>query len=103
MAPSIGHRARLSREGAAAAHISWRMWLAPVIGAVIIIGLAAAATYAQATNEIFLAASLLFSLCEGVVLAFVGFAWSGRGVYFAALAGAVAAALAAPGRWEFIL
>jgi|SRR5579859_1579008 len=77
-----------------------RGWLAPPIGAVIIVLLATAASFAQSTEAIFVAASLLFSVCEGVVLAIVGFAWSGRGVLAAVLAGGATAAVAAPARWE---
>src|SRR5207237_93112 len=51
----------------------------------------------------FVAGSIIFSLAEGVVLAFVGYLWNPRGVGFAALAACVTAALAAPGRWEFAL
>lgn len=80
-----------------------RAWLSPPIGVAIIVGLAAAASFAQATPEIFIAASLLFSLGEGVVLASVGFAWSPRGRMAAMLAGAATAAVAAPVRWEVTL
>jgi hypothetical protein len=68
---------------------------------VVIVALAAAASLAQATESVFLAASLLFSLCEGVVLAIVGFIWwSRRGIPAAILAAVVTAAVAAPARWE---
>jgi hypothetical protein len=75
-------------------------WLAPPIGAALIVGLASAASLAQATEWIFLAASLVFSLCEGFVLAVVGYTWSRRGVGAAMLAAAVTAVVAAPIRWE---
>jgi hypothetical protein len=80
-----------------------RAWLAPPIGAAIIVALAAGASFAQSTEWVFLAASLVFSLCEGVVLAIVGFAWSGRGLIAALLAGGATAAVAAPARWEVSL
>jgi hypothetical protein len=77
-----------------------RAWLAPPIGALIIIALAAALSLAQATEWVFLLASLVFSLSEGFVLALVGFTWSRRGVVAAILAASVTAAVAAPARWE---
>ncbi len=45
----------------------------------------------------------MFSLCEGVILAIVGFTWSRRGLIAAMLAGAATAAVAAPARWEVTL
>ena len=78
-------------------------WLSPPIGAAVIVALAAAASLAQATPEIFVAASLVFSLCEAVVLALVGYAWSRRGLVAATLAGIGTAAVAAPARWEVTL
>src|ERR1700694_4269313 len=75
-------------------------WLAPPIGIAVIVGLAFAASRAQATPEIFIAAALVFSLCEGVVLAVVGWAWSPRGLLRAVVAAAATAALATPIRWE---
>jgi hypothetical protein len=75
-------------------------WLAPPLGLIVIVGLAYAAAGAQASPEVFVAAALLFSLCEGVVLAVVGWTWSGRGVLSAVIAAAATAALAAPARWE---
>jgi len=75
--------------------------LAPVIGMVVIVALAAGASLAQAAEQVFVAASLVFSLCEGVVLALVGFIWcSRRGIPAAVLAAVVTAAAAAPARWE---
>src|SRR5438067_1738057 len=79
---------------------SWWPWLSPPIGAAVIVLLAAGASLAQATAEIFIAASLVFSLCEAVVLALVGFAWSRRGIVAAMLAGAATGGVAAPARWE---
>jgi TctA family transporter len=78
-------------------------WLSAPIGAVIIVGLATAASFAQSTTAIFIAASLVFSLCEGVVLAIVGYSWSRRGLAKAVLAAAATAAVAAPARWEVSL
>jgi hypothetical protein len=101
MRPSVRRRTQKVRP--TGAEVGRRAWLAPVFGAAIIVALSAAASFAQATSEVFIAASLLFSVCEGIVLAFVGYAWNRRGVYAAATAGAAAAALAAPGRWEFAL
>jgi Na+/proline symporter len=76
-------------------------WLAAAIGVVAIVALAAAASLAQATEAVFVAASLLFSLCEGVVLAIVGCTWwSRRGIRGAIVAAAATAAVAAPIRWE---
>jgi hypothetical protein len=67
----------------------------------VIVLLGAAASLAQSTPEVYVAASIVFSLAEGVVLAFVGYLWSPRGPAFAAVAGCITAVLAAPGRWEF--
>jgi hypothetical protein len=75
-------------------------WLAPPIGIVVIVVLAFAASRAQATTEVFVAAALVFSLCEGLVLAIVGWTWSPRGRVAAAVAAAVTATLAAPARWQ---
>jgi hypothetical protein len=75
------------------------MWLAPPIGVVVIVGLAFAASHAQATAEVFVAAALTFSLCEGAVLALVGWAWSRRSILAAVVAASVTAAVAAPVRW----
>jgi hypothetical protein len=72
-----------------------------VIGGTVIVLIGAAASLAQATPEVYVAASLVFSLAEGVVLAFVGYLWSRRGPRLAALAGCITALLATPGRWEF--
>ena len=98
-------RARARRRQAAAgpARGRWGAWLAPLIGAAVIVGLAAAASLAQATPEVFVAASLVFSLAEGVVLAVVGYTWRERGPALAALAGAITAAMATPVRWEVAL
>jgi hypothetical protein len=76
------------------------MWLAPPLGAVAIVALAAALSLAQATESIFLVASLVFSLCEVVILAIAGFMWSRRSIPAAMLAAALTAAVAAPARWE---
>jgi hypothetical protein len=70
------------------------------IGVVLIVAFAAAASLAQASQEVFIAASLVFSLGEGVVLAIVGFKWSRRGVAAAMLAAALTAGVASPARWE---
>jgi hypothetical protein len=78
-------------------------WLSAPIGAVIIVALAALASFAQSTTVILVAAALVFSLCEGVVLAVVGYSWSRRGLVAAMLAGAATAAVAAPARWEVSL
>lgn len=59
-----------------------------------------AASLEQATPEIFVAASLVFSIAEGVVLAFVGAVWSARGVAWAVGVAILTALLATPGRWE---
>jgi hypothetical protein len=67
----------------------------------VIVLLGAAASLAQSTPEVYVAASIVFSLAEGLVLAFVGYLWSPRGPAFAAVAGCITAVLAAPGRWEF--
>jgi len=75
-------------------------WLAPIIGATIIVLLAYAASLEQATPEVFVAASLVFSIAEGIVLAFVGAVWSARGVGWAVGMAVVTAVLAIPGRWE---
>jgi hypothetical protein len=75
-------------------------WLAPPIGVVLIVGLAAAASLAQSTEWVFIAASLVFSVCEGFILAVVGFTWSRRGLGPAMLAAVVTAVVAAPIRWE---
>jgi hypothetical protein len=59
-----------------------------------------AASLEQATPEIFVAASLVFSIAEGIVLAFVGSVWSSRGIAIATVVAAITAVLATPGRWE---
>jgi hypothetical protein len=91
---------KVPRKASAAASTSKAAWLSAPIGAVVIVGLAAAASFAQSTTAIVVAASLLFSLCEGVVLAIVGYSWSQRGLARAVLAAAATAAVAAPLRWE---
>jgi hypothetical protein len=93
------HRAPRARSSTKP-RVGRNAWLAPPIGASIIVGLAYAAAGAQATAEVFVAAAMVFSLCEGVVLAVVGWAWSPRGVAAATIAAAVTAAVAAPARWE---
>ena len=75
-------------------------WLGPILGATIIVVLAWAASQFQATAEVFVAASLLFSLFEGVVLAFIGAAFSSRGIPVAIVIACITAVLATPGRWE---
>jgi hypothetical protein len=76
------------------------LWFAPILGATIIVVLAWAASIEQATPEIFVAASLVFSICEGIVLAFIGCVWSSRGIPLAVLAAVLTGVLAIPGRWE---
>jgi hypothetical protein len=78
----------------------WGLWFGPVLGATIIVVLAWAASLEQATPELFVAASLVFSICEGIVLAFIGAVWSQRGVALAVVAACITAVLATPGRWE---
>ncbi len=75
-------------------------FLAPIIGATIIVTLAWAASLEQATPEVFVAASLVFSIAEGIVLAFVAAVWSARGLWAAVGMSVVTAVLAIPGRWE---
>lgn len=75
-------------------------WLAPILGATLIVVFAWAASLEQATPEVFVAASLVFALGEGVVLAFVGTVWSARGVPLAIGIAVLTALLATPGRWE---
>ena len=74
--------------------------LAPIIGATLIVVLAWAASLEQATPEIFVAASLVFSIAEGIILAFVAAAWSARGLRLAVGLAVLTAVLAIPGRWE---
>jgi hypothetical protein len=76
------------------------LWFAPIIGATTIVAVAALASLEQSMPEVFVAASVVFSIIEGVVLAFIGCVWSSRGVPNAVLAASVTAVLAAPGRWE---
>jgi hypothetical protein len=75
-------------------------WLAPIIGSTIIVTLAWAASQQQATAEVFVGASLLFALLEGVVLAFVAAVWSARSLVWAVGMSIATALLAIPGRWE---
>jgi hypothetical protein len=74
--------------------------LGPIIAATLIIVLAWAASLFQATSEVFVAASLLFSLFEGLILAFIAAAWSSRGTAIAVVVACITAVLATPGRWE---
>jgi hypothetical protein len=76
------------------------LWFAPIFGATLIVILAWVASLEQASPEIFVAASLFFSICEGIVLAFIGCVWSSRGVPIAVAAAAITGVLAIPGRWE---
>jgi hypothetical protein len=81
--------------------IDWRALIAPPVAVVLIVALAAGASLAQAAESVFVAASLLFSLCEGVILASVGLIWWSRGGIVAAIvAASITAAVAAPARWE---
>lgn len=91
------------KQGSTARPNSRTAWLSAPIGAVVIVALAAAASFAQSSSAVFIAASLVFSLGEGVVLAVVGFSWSRRGLLAAVLAGAATAGVAAPARWEVSL
>jgi predicted small integral membrane protein len=75
-------------------------WLGPIIGATLIVVLAWTASLFQATAEIFVAASLAFSIGEGIILAFIGAAWSSRGAPTAVVVACITAVLATPGRWE---
>lgn len=75
-------------------------FVAPIIGATIIVVLAWAASLEQATPEIFVVASMVFSIAEGIVVAFVAAAWSGRGLGLAVGLAVVTAVLAIPGRWQ---
>jgi hypothetical protein len=75
-------------------------WFAPIFGATIIVTVAWAASLAQATPELFMAASLLFALIEGIVLAFIGAVWSPRGVQRSVAFAVLTVLLATPGRWE---
>jgi hypothetical protein len=88
------------RKAAQKRRIGRGAWLAPIIGATIIVLLAWAAALEQATPEIFVAASLVFSIAEGIVLAFVGAVWSARGLWAAVAMSVLTAILAIPGRWE---
>jgi hypothetical protein len=77
-----------------------RAWFAPIPAVTLIIVLAWAASIFQSTAEVFVAASLVFSLGEGIVLAFVGTVWASRGPAIATVVAAITAVLATPGRWE---
>ncbi len=74
--------------------------LAPILGATVIVVIAWFAAQEQATPEIFVAASIVFALLEGIVLAFVAAVWSGRGIVWGVGMAVVTAILATPGRWE---
>lgn len=91
--PRFGRRPQGLRVGPGAL-------LAPIIGATVIVTLAWAASLEQATPEIFVAASLVFAIAEGIVLAFVGAVWSARGLAWAVGLAVLTAVLATPGRWE---
>jgi hypothetical protein len=99
MTSSVRRRNHHARRDHTDAQAGTNVWLAPPIGVVVIVGLAFAASRAQASAELFVAAALTFSLCEGAVLALVGWAWSRRGILAAVVAASVTAALAAPVRW----
>jgi hypothetical protein len=75
-------------------------WLAPIIGSTLIVTLAWFASQQQATPEVFVGASLLFALLEGIILAFVAAVWSARGLAWAIGMAVLTAVLAIPGRWE---
>jgi hypothetical protein len=75
-------------------------WLAPIIGSTLIVFFAWAASLQQAAPEVFVAASLVFALIEGLILAFVAAIWSARGLGWAVGMALVTAVLAIPGRWE---
>src|SRR5260370_36605180 len=62
------HKLPLKRNSAASP-MSKTAWLSAPIGAVIIVGLAAAASFAQSTEAVLIAAPLVFSFGGGVVLA----------------------------------
>ena len=97
---SPSHRRNGSRGQGAGGRAGRGAWLAPIIGATLIVAMAAAASLPQATPEIFVIASIVFSLVEGIILAFIGCIWSSRGTVAAVLAAAITAVLAAPGRWQ---
>jgi hypothetical protein len=107
--PNAGARVSRSRRNGAprqrskprqTPRLSRAAWLAPILGATIIVTLAWAASLEQATPEIFVGASLIFTLLEGVVLAFVAAIWSPRGVPIAVGMAVLTGILATPGRWE---
>lgn len=103
--PNRSRRNGLPRSGAGGRRSEERRlgptaWLAPIIGATVIVILAYAASLEQATPEIFVAASLVFAIAEGIVLAFVGAVWSARGLPWAVGLAVLTAVLATPGRWE---
>ena len=75
-------------------------WLGPIVAATLIVFMAYAASMFQATAEVFVAASVVFSLFEGIVLAFVGAGWSSRGVPFAVVVACITGVVATPARWE---
>jgi len=88
------------RRAAPKSRIGRGAWLAPIIGATIIVLLAYLASLEQATPEIFVAASLVFSIAEGIVLAFVAAVWAERGIGIAVAMSVLTAVLAIPGRWQ---
>jgi hypothetical protein len=107
--PNAGARASRSRRNGAprqrskprqTQRLSRAAWLAPVFGATIIVTFAWVASLEQATPEIFVVASLVFTLLEGVVMAFVAAIWSPRGVPIAVGMAVLTGILATPGRWE---
>jgi hypothetical protein len=77
-----------------------RSLLGPIVAATIIVVLAYGASLFQSTPEIFVAASLVFSLGEGIVLALVGAAFARNGAPVGTVVAMIAAVLATPGRWE---
>jgi hypothetical protein len=74
--------------------------LAPIIGSTLIVTLAWAASLQQAAPEVFVGASLLYALLEGIIFAFVAAIWSARGLGWAIGMALLTAVLAIPGRWE---
>jgi hypothetical protein len=91
---------RREKPARADSRLTRAAWLAPIFGATIIVTLAWAASLEQATPEIFVGASLIFSFVEGIILAFVAAVWSPRGILVAVGMSVLTAILATPGRWE---